>query len=367
MNYLIDKNAPTPAYLQLYAALRGAIAEGVYPYGSRLPSKRLLSAETGLSVITVEHAMSLLCEEGYAEARERSGLYVAYRSADFHPLPALEQTVLPSRTEPTRTHTGSFPFGVLSRTMRQVLQDYGERILDRSPNRGCAELIGELAAYLGRSRGIHVAPEQIVVGSGAEYLYGFIAQLLCRDGRIAVENPSYDQISKVYQANGVECDFLTMGSDGILSQELSRTTARVLHTTPFHSYPSGITASISKKLEYLRWAEERQGFIIEDNYDSELTIRHKAEEPLFSMTRGGNVVYLNTFSKTVAPSLRVGYMLLPEGLVEEFERTLGFYSCTVPVFEQYVLARLLRGGDYERNINRIRRARRQGQAGGEHR
>ncbi len=151
---------------------------------------------------------------------------------------------------------------------------------------------------------------------------------------------------------------LTLTQDGISSKELGRTEATILHVTPFNSFPSGVTASISKKHEYLRWAKQRDGFIIEDNYDSELTVSKKPEDSLFSITTDSNVVYVNTFSKTIAPSMRIGYMILPEKLLEAFRDQLGFYSCTVPVFEQLVIAELLHNGDYERHINRIRRKKR---------
>ena len=174
----------------------------------------------------------------------------------------------------------------------------------------------------------------------------------------ALENPSYSKIHQVYRANGVECDMLKMGSSGIKTAELARTQASVLHVTPFNSYPSGVTASVSKRHEYLRWAEKRGGYIIEDNYDSELTVSMKNEDTVFSMSKHGSVIYLNTFSETIAPSIRVGYMVLPEKLLADFETKLGFYSCTVPLFEQYVLAELINGGDFERHINRVRRKRR---------
>lgn len=359
MNYVIDSGKDIPAYMQLYALLRSDITTGAYGWNRRLPSKRTLAAETGLSVITVEHALSLLCEEGYAEARERSGVYVTYREADFQSTPQSGGAV-PAEPVPSAPgrHPGDFPYSVLAKTMRRVLLDYGERILVKSPNHGCPELIAEIAAYLARSRGIHVKPSQIVVGSGAEYLYGLIAQLLGRERTVALEKPSYEKIHLVYRANGLTCDFLTMGTDGILASELQRTTASVLHVTPFHSYPSGVTASISRKMAYLAWVRSRGGYIVEDNFDSELTVSQKPEEPLFSMTQDDNVIYLNTFSKTIAPSMRIGYLLLPSPLAAEFDQRLGFYSCTVPVFEQYVLAELLKTGDFERNINRIRRKRR---------
>ena len=157
---------------------------------------------------------------------------------------------------------------------------------------------------------------------------------------------------------GIRCEMLPMSEGGISSSALGKTKAKVLHVTPFNSYPSGITAGISKKNEYLRWAGKRDAIVIEDNYDSELTVSRKAEVPLFSMDKEGCVIYINTFSKTLAPSMRMGYMILPENMVGEFTDKLGFYSCPVPVFDQYVIAELLRNGDFERHINRERRKRR---------
>ena len=357
MKYHIDSQSGQKAYLQLYYQLREDITSGAYPCGARLPSKRLLAEESGTSVITVEHSYSLLCEEGYVEARQRSGYFVIYRQDDFISADA----PVPAPVEPSaHTHSavGGFPFSVLARTMRRVLLDRGEDILVKSPNHGCRELRTAICAYLARSIGMTVMPEQVIIGSGAEYLYSLIAQLLGDGCVFALENPSYDKIRRVYHACGVECDLLRMGRDGIRSAELERTEAKVLHITPFKSYPSGVTATASKRAEYLRWAEKRSGYIVEDNYDSELTVSTKHEETVFSRDESGSVIYLNTFSRTIAPSIRVGYMVLPARLLEEFERKLGFYSCTVPMFEQYVLAELLNGGDFERHINRVRRSRR---------
>jgi GntR family transcriptional regulator/MocR family aminotransferase len=242
--------------------------------------------------------------------------------------------------------------------MRKVILDRGEDIMVKSPNSGLPELRNEICRYLARSRRISVDPSQIIVGSGAEYLYGLIAQFLGMGRAVALENPSYAKIYDVYKVMGLECDMLTMASDGISSAELERTEADVLHVTPFNSYPSGVTADISKKLEYLRWAKKHGGILIEDNYDSELTVSRKVEEPLFSMDREVNVIYLNTFSRTLAPSMRIGYMILPDSLVDAFNEKLGFYSCTVPTFDQYVMAELLKSGDFERHINRVRRKKR---------
>lgn len=361
MKYYVDSANNKPAYLQLYEMLKQDIVTGVFTYGCKMPSKRTLAEETGVSIITVQHAYEILCEEGYLEGRQRSGYFAVYKDSDFisgiGAGTELQETQdrIPEKVHHSRTE---FPFSVLSKTMRKVLLDYGDSILIKSPNQGCLELRGAICAYLTRSNGMQVRPEQIVIGSGAEYLYSLIVQLLGKNRRFGLEEPSYEKIRQVYEANGVTCDMLSMGSDGIKSTELRKTKATVLHITPFNSYPSGITAGVSKRQEYLRWAKQRDGYIIEDNYASELTVSMKNDDTVFNMAKNSNVLYLNTFSETIAPSMRVGYLVLPECLLSEFERKLGFYSCTVPVFEQYVLAELLRSGDFERHINRVRRERR---------
>ena len=380
MNYHINQENSKPAYLQLYDCLKHDIVTGVFSYGSKMPSKRTLAEDSGVSVITVQHAYEILCEEGYLEGRERSGYFAVYKDSDFVSVAdgvdmtgsknerpgATESTHINQRmaeveadrtAEPVKSRT-AFPFSVLSKTMRKVLLDYGARVLIKSPNPGCTELRTAISAYLKRSNGMNVRPEQIVIGSGAEYLYSLIVQLLGKDRVFGLEKPSYNKIKQVYEANGVVCDMLDMGQNGIKTSELNKTEATVLHITPFNSYPSGVTADVSKRLEYLQWAKQRGAYIIEDNYAAELTVSMKNDDTVFSMSKDASVIYLNTFSETIAPSMRVGYLVLPEPLLGQFEEKLGFYSCTVPVFEQYVLAELINSGDFERHINRVRRERR---------
>ena len=357
MKYLINKESADPAYIQLYRYLVKDIVSGVYPYGSKLPSKRIFADETGVSVITVEHALTLLCDEGYVQSRQRSGVFVVYRGEDFL-LDRTKADPIVLEKESLPLDYGEFPFSVLAKAMRKTLLDHGEKILVKSPNDGSAELRNEICLYLARSRGIKIEPSQVIVGSGSEYLYGLIAQLLGTEQIFAIEDPSYTKIRAVYEAMGITCDPLPMTPEGIASEALKRTKAKVLHVTPFHSFPSGVTAGVSKKHEYLRWAKNRGGILIEDNYDSELTVSRKTEEPLFSIDPDVDVIYLNTFSRTLAPSMRIGYMILPSHLVGPFKSKLGFYSCTVPIFEQFVLAELLRSGEFERHINRVRRKRR---------
>ncbi|MGN0964400.1 MAG: aminotransferase class I/II-fold pyridoxal phosphate-dependent enzyme, partial [Dysosmobacter sp.] len=233
-----------------------------------------------------------------------------------------------------------------------------ERILVKSPNSGCMELRQAIADYLARSRGIRVRPEQVIVGSGAEYLYGLVVQLLGREPVYGLEDPCYDRIRRVYEANGAVCAGLKMGEDGIETAALDNCKAGVLHVTPYQSFPSGVTATAAKRHEYASWAGERNAYIVEDDYASELFVSARQVDTVFSLAPE-RTIYMNTFSKTLAPSMRTGYMVLPEGLLPEYEKKLGFYSCTVPVFDQIVLAEFIRCGDLERYINRRRRRLRQ--------
>lgn len=352
MNYTIKKE-DRPIYLQVYKQLRNDIIAGAFPYNGKLPSKRLLADEIGISTLTVEHAYSLLCDEGYVEARERSGYYVIFKQADCFASSAAP-TVLPINRKISTSIYPNFSIGILSKTMRKVLTDYYDVILEKSPNSGCLELRNAIKHYLLRNRGMNVEAAQIVIGSGAEYLYTLIIELLGKDKIFAIENPSYEKIELIYRTAGVKYELLPLSKDGIDSKSLSISKANVLHTTPYQSYPSGVTASASKRHEYIKWAEKENRFIIESDYGSEFSVSSQPTENLFKLSNS-NVIYLNTFSKTISSSMRVGYMVLPEKLVNAFEEKLGFYSCTVPTFEQYVLTELLNNGDFERHINRVRR------------
>lgn len=353
MNISVDFSCETPVYIQIYEILKNKIISGAFPCGSRLPSKRSLAQDCGVSIVTIEHAYSLLRDEDYCETRERSGCYVIYSPERNFPSGVAPLTVS-YRTADNITVMPDIPFSTFAGRMRKVLSDYGERILLKSQPDGCPELREAISRYLMRSRNINVLPEQVIIGSGAEYLYGLCIQMLGRERTIALENPSYEKIRLVYTANGAVCDMLEMDSEGIRPDELLRTKASVLHVTPFNSFPSNITTSAERRAEYIKWAEKRDSFIIEDDYDSEFILTGTAPETLFSMCPDGNVIYINTFSKTIAPSVRAGYMLLPENMLSIYAKKIGFYSCTVPVLEQYFLADWINSGDFERNINRMR-------------
>ncbi len=361
MQYTIDGAAKTPAYIQLYEQLRRDIVAGVYALGTKLPSKRLFSAELGISVVTVEHALSILADEGYIGTRERSGYFVIYRADDGFVTPAPVRAKR-RRVPHTEGREDAMPFSVLARTMRRVIAEYGEEILERSPTSGCAQLRRAISDYLLRSRGMTVAPEQVVVGSGAEHLYGLVVQMLGVARPYATEDPCYEKIRAVYRSGGATVEGLPLDEEGIAPEALAASRAGVLHVTPYHSFPSGVTATASRRRAYLDFIAARDGVLIEDDFDSEFTVSAKMEDTLFSQDKGDRVIYMNSFTKTVAASLRVAYMVLPPSLLPLFLSRVGFYSCTVPTFEQYVLADLLDSGDFERHINRRRREmrRRQG-------
>ena len=383
--YVIDRDTKQPAYMQLYNQIREDITKGICPFQSKLPSKRYLASETGTSVITVQHAYDLLADEGYIESRERSGYYVIYEENELFPVASAaddfssaentaadgsaselidsaelhEISDIPIRGPIVTPEQEQFPFNTLARKARKVLSDYGESLLERSPNCGTVLLREVIAQYLARSRRMNVAPDQIVIGSGSEYLYNLIVQILGRERTFALEDPSYEKIRLVHEASGVYCEMLPMNREGVRLSALRRSGASVLHVTPFNSYPSGITATASRRAGYIKWAASKDRYIIEDDFDSEFSMSTKAEDTLFSLEPQRSVIYMNTFTRTISPAVRVGYMVLPAEQSAAMQEKISIYSCTVPVFTQHLLAELIRSGDFERHINRVRRRRRQ--------
>ena len=352
----------TPEYINIYEKLKNDIVERIYPAESRLPSKRVAADRYGVSVITIQHAYELLEEEGYVSPRERSGYFVCYDPTDV--FGSVHSTETPDAAEPSDDAAAGnmpgpgfepFPFSVYAKAVRRILSEKAEAVLVKAPGQGCPELREALAGYLARSRGIKVTPDRIVIGSGAEYLYGMIIDMLGRYRSYGIEDPSYGKILQVYKLNGAHTEHLRLGKNGIHTSELEKSGAGVLHITPYRSYPSGISASASKKREYISYAKSRGAWIIEDDFESEYSPLSKPEETLFQIDGGVRVIYVNSFSITISPGIRIAYMVLPKLLTEVYKDRLGFCSCSVPTLDQLVLAELLSGGDFERHINRVRR------------
>ena len=288
----------------MYSAIKADILSGTLKRNEKLPSKRSLAEHIGVSLITVETAYQMLKDEGYIESRERSGYYVTElkllgRKVDFEKeLELLEHgerrrlKFLESDYRTGNEQSGElkeslaqkksfFPESVYFKTVRSVLNDYSSELLEKSPNEGCAILRNSIAKYLLRYRGIFAQPSQIIIGSGAEHLYSTVVRMLGNDKVYGLENPSYQQIRMVYEGMGAQCEMLKMGKEGILSTELERTRADILHVTPFHSYPSGVTATVRKRQEYLEWAKLGGGIIIEDDFDSEFFMPGKPIDTLY--------------------------------------------------------------------------------------
>ena len=341
-------------YYELYEQLRRAILSGDYAAGSKLPSKRSMADRSGCSVVTVVSAYALLEQEGYIISRQRSGYYVcridAPADAAREELPSIEHlnTSEQEAAEPLE-------YSLWFKTVRKVMAERGQELFARSPNKGCAVLRNAIADYLWRYRGMLAQPRQIIIGSGAEQLYESVIKLLGREKVYAIEDPCYEKIRAVYMGEGATICPLSMGPDGIASEKLRTERFDVLHVTPFNSYPSGITAGISKRCEYLSWAEKSGGYIVEDDFASEFFLPGHPIRSLYSLDSSSSVIYINTFSKSLSPSMRMGYMILPEALLPVYEEKLGAFSCTVPVFEQYVLAEFISTGCFERHLNRVRR------------
>ena len=355
LTYELKKSPGVPLYEALYRCIRGDILSGKLAAGEKLPSKRALAQNLEVSKITVEGAYNQLLAEGYIRSAEKVGYFVeaipGIRPA-AHPAPEVHAEPEAS-VDLTGSYPEKFPFSVWSRLQREVMLDYGEKLLLPLPNQGTAALRTAIADHLADFRGMQVDPGNILIGAGTDFLYNLLIQLLGRDKTYAVEDPGYGKIRQIYAAGGVACIGVPLDDSGVRTDCLGQ--ARVLHISPSHHFPTGRVTPVARRQELLRWALEQDGYIIEDDYDSEFRFDAHPMPAMYSMDRGGRVIYMNTFSKTLAPSIRISYMVLPPALMAKFREKLGFYSCTVPSFEQYTLARFLSGGWFEKHINRMRK------------
>ena len=362
LTYALEKNGSSSLYTQLYGCIRRDILSGALPPRQKLPSKRALAQHLEVSVITVKNAYEQLAAEGYIYTVEKKGYYVSPLESPLPP--AAPPPLVPERpAEPVFLDlaTGSldrsyFPFTVWSRLMRQTILEEDTELLRSTPYNGAPALRRAIAAHLRQFRAMDVDPEQIIIGAGTEQLYSMLVQLLGRGKRYAAEDPGYSKIVRIYRSNQAEVVSIPLDSAGLSVTALERAHADVVHISPSHHYPTGIVMPIARRQELLHWAEQgTDRYILEDDYDSEFRFVGRPIPTLFSVDEGGRVVYLNTFSKTIAPSIRISYMVLPQRLLPAFREKLGFYSSTVSGFEQYTLARFMAEGYYEKHLNRMRK------------
>lgn len=416
LTYSFDDAGSTTLYEHLYRCIKNDILSGTIAPGEKLPSKRSFAKNLSVSTITIENAYGMLLDEGYIYSIPKKGYYVsdiaktaaAIPTFSFaKPAAGMSRAAVPSDAEffydedapssfeasfsPRTSHqreaaqTSSvrkvrekqhkaqekqyfadfvsngttpdkFPFSTWVRLLREIIHDRKEELMINSPSGGISELQEAISDYLYQFRGMKVSSEQIIIGAGTEYLYSLLIQLLGRDKQFAVENPGYRKISLIYEKNGVTCSHIPMDRQGIRVNALNKSGADVIHISPSHHFPTGIITPINRRYELLSWAAEKDSrYIIEDDYDSEFRLSGKPIPSLQSIDAIEKVIYINTFTKSLASTIRISYMILPPHLIQKFHRELGFYSCTVSNFEQYTLARFLRDGYFEKHINRMRK------------
>jgi len=365
LTYNLDLSVKTPLYEQLYSMIKESIYTGKIKSGDKLPSKRLMARHMQISVITVENAYAQLYAEGYIYSVEKKGYFVTDIFRAANPL-VYKKTEL---KENAITHKGyyadfvsntvelkGFPISVWSRLVREALsQDSGKDILKSVPLEGILELRKAISEHLYCFRGLDADKEEIVVGSGTEYLYNLLIQLLGNDKIYAAEDPGYPKPYLIYESNKAKCIHIPMDDQGIDVKKLEKTDADIVHITPSHHFPTGIVMPVARRYELLRWAyEKKERYIIEDDYDSEFRMSGRPIPSLKSIDDIGKVIYINTFSKTISPSIRIAYMVLPADLMAKFKKELYFYTSTVASLEQKTLALFISRGYFEKHINRMK-------------
>ena len=363
----LDPANPRPMYQQLYQFIRREIESGRLPAEEKLPSRRKLAAHLKTSLATVGTAYAQLTAEGYIRSVPKSGFYV--QSFAVHSFPDGPPAALPEArpgTEPPERYkydfqtnlvdTNLFPYSIWARLARKVLSEGGEDILNSADPQGAPVLRREISKYLHDFRGINAHPDQIVVGAGSEYLLGLLIQILGRGKVYGVENPGYPKNSKIYLGNDVEIIPISLDDQGLSAEELEKSGAEIVHITPSHQFPLGMVMPVSRRVALLRWAKEKGGrYILEDDYDSEFRFAGRPIPALQGLDPE-KVIYTNSFTRSLAPSLRISYLVLPPRLLAVYREKYLFYSCPVPGFEQHTLYRFMSGGHFERHLNRMRNA-----------
>ena len=362
----LDAASGVPLYEQLYQSLAQEMRTGALAAGTRMPGKRRLAAELSVSVNTVDAAYQMLAAEGYLESRERSGFYVQeYLALPVRPAGAPEPQPLhlpePPPAPPVQydlstrgVDPGLFPFRTWARLQKELLYS-SPQLLTHGEAQGDPALRQALAEYLSEYRGVQCGAHQIVVGAGLEYLLGLLAPLL--PGTAAVETPGYPRARQVLENNGVHCCCLPVDADGLSLAALNQSEAAVCYVTPSHQFPTGVTMPAGRRAELLHWAARRPGerYIIEDDYDSEFRFDTRPLPSLQGMAGAdGPVVYLSTCSRSLAPSIRIAYLALPEHLLPAWREKYRLYSGTVSRFEQQTLARFITEGYFTRHLARER-------------
>jgi len=354
-----------PLYEQLYLKIRGLITEGELAEGEKLPSERGLALNLQISRNTVTLAYEQLYAEGYVEVRPQSGYYVNkidrinsekkeeftdIKNESVNPEPEYEYDF-----SPFSLCKESFPYRMWDRLYRKCMRDRGEELFNLGERQGDMKLRVAIAKYLFGYRGLIIKPENMIIGAGTGYLLQLLEHLIDEKSIIAMENPTYMQAYRIFSSLNREVRPISLDENGLKVEELKRSEAKAVYLTPSHQFPTGVVMPIKRRKEILGWAAGEDRYIIEDDHDSEFRYKGLPIPPMKAIDTGNKVVYLGTFSRTIAPAIRIGFMVLPDGLLKVYRRKLAFLACTVPRIDQAVLTEFILGGHYERHINKARK------------
>lgn len=352
----------TYLYEEIYDHLKHLIEKDVLDENDLMPSKRKLAEQFKVSPLTVEKAYMQLIEEGYVYSVEKRGYFVGKKVTLFKPTPNKKNFNLQEKEKTTYTYdfstsyvdTEHFPNQVWAKLAREVLSEQHHQMLNDVDPMGLYDLRVEIAKHIDIYRGIEIDPKQILIGSSSTQLLSIVIELLGRSQRYAIEDPAYPKIYHVLNTLDIKVDMIGVDQNGLIVDELKKTNVNVVHVVPSHQYPLGVTMSIQRKKELLNWVYAKKGrYIIEDDYDSEFKYQGKPIEAIKGLDALDKVIYMNTFSKSLAPSFRVAYVVLPKILLNTFDQVSMYHRCTVPSFEQYILYKFMHKGSFTRHLHRM--------------
>ena len=360
----IDLNSKIHIYEQIYIYIKNEILEGRLTQGERLPSSRALAVHLQISRSTVNLAYDQLLAEGYVEAMAYKGYFVSKIEKPLK-LEKADRDNIDGDLEEKRyryhfTSNGidmkEFPYRTWQRITKEVLNDESKDLFALGKPQGDLELRETIARYLFAARGVMCSPKQIIVGAGNDYLLILLQMLLNKNSIIAFENPTYTKAYRIMESLGFNTRLIGMDENGINMDELENSGANIAYVMPSHQFPTGIVTSVGRRNELLKWAsKDSDRYLIEDDYDSEFRYRGKPIPALQGMDHNGKVIYIGTFSKAIAPAIRVSYMVLPERLMQEYEKRGKLISSTVSRIDQKILNEFIRCGAFERHLNRMRK------------
>ena len=359
----LDTRSRIPLYEQIYDYIKTDIQSGRIPYGEKLPSTRFLSKHLEVSRSTVELAYEQLLSEGYIESVPYKGFFVAQIDELYHlkkdkPQPQRERKEARRYRydfTPNGVDLKSFPYNVWRKLSKDILLDDRTELFRSGDSQGEYGFRSAICSYLYQARGVDCTPDQIIVGAGSDYILMLLGMILGMDHTIAFEDPTYKQAYRMAGGMSYNCIPVSMDKNGMKVTELEKSGADIAYVTPSHQYPTGVIMPIRRRMELLKWACEEQGrYIVEDDYDSEFRYKGKPIPALKGYDASEKVIYLGTFSKSIAPAIRLSYMVLPKPLQEAYEQKARFVNSTVSKVDQLIVQKFIEEGYYERHLNKTR-------------